>query len=510
MTLSLRSLLVAAGLVLAVLSCVEPAAGQLIGLRTVPLAAGEQFSIFPSKHLGMGGPSIALDDPLLDSFVNPAKAGGLDESQFFSAPMSYSISDNNGGARTLPVGVLIEPSPWFGGALVALQGIEEGRRFNEGLPVDPAAGDVVLPSRTGLLDRSATNKYLQGSFGRTLGEGNVAVGLSMFMADLNVTDGVSQLFRNAWAIDEHGGMQDYRLGLTARFGGERTFEAVLVHNRVNMTHEVTSVDWTLTDSAAWLWTPDVGTEVNQNKSRTWGLHVGYVQPLRETGWKVGGILTANRKDHPKIPTYDLVSVRLPERDPIPRDPGHSWAYNFGAGISYDEGPTTFGLDVVYEPASSDTWAEAEAEVLATDGTSIPAGGKTVENRFDFSNASANIGVSHVVDEVAVQFGVRLRHFDYRLAQFDRVELSRRTQTEEWIEWTPSWGFHLTLEHVQLRYTGWASSASHFPFPSFPSGVANSGPVQDEFLDTLAPPAGSLTLPASTVVTHRFAISVPIR
>ncbi len=63
-----------------------PGAGQLIGLKTVPLAAGEQFLIFPSENLGMGGASIAHDDPLSDPFSNPAKGARTTESRFFTVP----------------------------------------------------------------------------------------------------------------------------------------------------------------------------------------------------------------------------------------------------------------------------------------------------------------------------------------------------------------------------------------------------------------------------------------
>ena len=50
-----------------------PGAAQLISLKTVPVANGEQFRIFPSRNVGLGGASIALRDALLDPFVNPAK-----------------------------------------------------------------------------------------------------------------------------------------------------------------------------------------------------------------------------------------------------------------------------------------------------------------------------------------------------------------------------------------------------------------------------------------------------
>ncbi|MGB0544255.1 MAG: hypothetical protein ACPGPI_11090, partial [Longimicrobiales bacterium] len=39
---------------------------QVIGLKTVPLAAGDPFLIFPSKNLGMGAASFALQDALAD------------------------------------------------------------------------------------------------------------------------------------------------------------------------------------------------------------------------------------------------------------------------------------------------------------------------------------------------------------------------------------------------------------------------------------------------------------
>src|SRR5687767_1931626 len=47
---------------------------QTITPRTVPVQMGQQFDIFPSDRAAMGRISIAIDDPLLDPFVNPAKA----------------------------------------------------------------------------------------------------------------------------------------------------------------------------------------------------------------------------------------------------------------------------------------------------------------------------------------------------------------------------------------------------------------------------------------------------
>ena len=49
------------------------APAQLISIKTVPIAQGDQFDIFPSQNAGMGGVSIAVADTLLDPFANPAK-----------------------------------------------------------------------------------------------------------------------------------------------------------------------------------------------------------------------------------------------------------------------------------------------------------------------------------------------------------------------------------------------------------------------------------------------------
>ncbi len=486
-------------------------AGQLIGLRTVPLAAGEQFLIFPSENLGMGGASIAHEDPLSDPFSNPAKGARSTESRFFSVPTFYAVSNENGGARSMPFGLHLRSDRWFGGGLVALQDLDQGRRLANWRPPLDGPLTVTLPRNDALAVRSSTNKFAQFSFGRILGEG-WAVAASAMVADLTGTDGVEQLFANAWDIEEHGSVKDYRLGLTGTFSGGKTFEVALVRNRSRMTHDVTTVTWELTDSVNWRLTPEVDREAHLNISKTWGAHVGYVQPIEDTAWRVGGIFTVNRKDHPKIPTYDLTQVQLAERLPIPRDPGNSWAYNIGAGLSYEEGPTTFAMDVVYEPAVSDTWADDLVDVTGADGVVIPAGGHTVDNHFVFSNASTSMGLSHEIGEKwGFQLGVRMRSFSYRMEQEDHVLGLDRSLTQQWTEWTPSWGTKFDLNGMEISYVGLASSASHFPFPSFAPSRGEavlSGRILDS--DILAPPSGLLATPDETAVTHRLQLSVPIR
>ena len=44
---------------LAIAAAASPLAAQSIALKTVPIPTGEQYLIFPSRGLGMGGLSIA-------------------------------------------------------------------------------------------------------------------------------------------------------------------------------------------------------------------------------------------------------------------------------------------------------------------------------------------------------------------------------------------------------------------------------------------------------------------
>src|SRR5947199_9478640 len=83
-----------------------PASAQLISIKTVPIAQGDQFDIFPSNNFGMGGVSLALADTLLDPFINPAKGARLGSARFFIAPTVYCISLRAFGVRTLSVSVV--------------------------------------------------------------------------------------------------------------------------------------------------------------------------------------------------------------------------------------------------------------------------------------------------------------------------------------------------------------------------------------------------------------------
>ena len=457
-----------------------PGVAQLISLKTVPVANGDQFRIFPSRNVGMGGASIALRDSLLDPFINPAKGARNDGALLVSSPTFYNITNRSGAGRTFPVAITLGSDRWFGSGSLSIQQLR--------------APDFLF--RTGTLSQqSATNTYAFGMLGTRL-SGGVSVAGSVSWGGLNAVDGVDLLYPFSQSLVQFGHVLDLRLGLLSELSGDRSFEALLVHNRFDMTHEVTNFAWRW-DSL--MQTPFTETwfEENLDRTNTWGVHLGYDQPLTETGWRIGGILTGNYKSHPKIPNYEIMN--------IPRDPGDSWAYNAGLGLSRKNGAATFGMDLIYEPIWSNTWAEAEAPIPLADGGTIPVGGKTIENDFQFSNALIRMGVGREQGSFDFQLGLQARSISYRLRQVNNVERSRRTQREQWMEWTPSWGVGLKFPEFEVRYAGRVTTGVGRP------GVAGDFPVPlMEAGDIIVAPSGPLTLWDSDVFSHQFVVIMPIR
>lgn len=151
-----------------------PAHGQYIPLKTVPVAAGDQFALFPSTTRGMGGVTIAIDDPLLDPFINPGRGGRLSGGLIFTSPSFYDITGDNGSGRSLPLGGLYGRGRWFGGLALSLQEVETAdRRLGGFQPFD-------LQPAVRLSDASAGNTYAFGLLGTRLPGSDVSLGVSVF------------------------------------------------------------------------------------------------------------------------------------------------------------------------------------------------------------------------------------------------------------------------------------------------------------------------------------------
>src|SRR3954469_12500690 len=100
---------------------------QIIQVKTLPIADGDQWRLFPSANAGIGDVSIALRDSLLDPFGNPAKGSRLKahtRGLVFGSPSVYSMSKHAGGGQTLPVGGIKRFGSMFGGVAVAIQQID--------------------------------------------------------------------------------------------------------------------------------------------------------------------------------------------------------------------------------------------------------------------------------------------------------------------------------------------------------------------------------------------------
>ena len=506
-----RALIAAAA---AALCTASPAAAQLIQIKTLPIADGDQFQFFPSASLGLGGVSIALRDSLLDPFTNPAKASRLSvktKGTFFGSPTSYSVSRNAGGGRTFPLGGILRSGSNFGGLAVAIQEIDKIDDPN--VVISPVV-DLFNPDGSVLRTPSAPsrqNRFAFGTIGHVFEGAGVSVGFSALGSSLHDIDGVELLYAGSRGVRQHGGEVDLRLGLLKEWNDGRSMEAMLLHDRFNMTQDVSWADQ--------FWDPNTRTFVlreridhNLDHTNTWGLHLGYSQPFADSGWRVGGIVTTNLMSHPKLPDYQIAQVMV-----IPWDPGHSAAYDFGVGIAKSSGLTTFGVDAVFEPIKTHTWGEAPSPIV-TDTRTLPAGSKTTENFFSFSNAILRTGLGRdipidtvhgALKSIRLELGLALKSINYSLNQLDHVAESSRQQDESWMEWTRTWGFGMRFSDLELRYTGRMSTGDGRP------GIQNNGGVVLAASDAvgknfLSAPSGALSLTGVKVTTHQISVSVPIR
>ncbi|MCJ7630046.1 MAG: hypothetical protein MUO50_16855 [Longimicrobiales bacterium] len=501
----------AATLAITIVVLPASASAQLIQVKTVPVASGDQFLLFPSDNLGMGGVGLALVDTLGDPFGNPATGSRLSESFFFSSPTYYGISGRNGSGRSLPLGALFVSGDWFGGGALSLQELKGAER-NPGWPVFldmPAWSSRAWPwpdPGQDLSEASARNVYAFGMAGLRIPHLDLSVGISGSYADLGAVDGVDLLYAQSQEIDQSGHVSDLRLGVMKEWEGDRSLELLVIRNRVRMRHDVTYLN------LVWEPIPPDTFPVPQWRNRieenldhtdTWGAHLAYRRPLNPNGWKLGWSLTANRKDHPKIPNYEIQN--------IPRDPGETWAYALGLGIAKTEGPARFAVDLFLEPIRSETWADAATDTTSVLGNVIRAGEKTIENDFLFTNLQIKTGASWDYRKATFLAGLQLRSISYDLDQFDRIQVSKRTQDESWMEWTPSIGLSLKLPGIDVQWVSRVTTGTGRPGTRWTNArmdeAAGAVPLSSDFI--LAP-SGPLTLQDARVTTHQLSVVIPIR
>jgi hypothetical protein len=483
------------------------ASAQVIPIRSVPLAQGDQFLIFPTANLGMGDIAIALPDSLLDPFRNPAMGARVAAARLFSAPTVYGISRETGGGRTLPLAVLGRVGRWFGGLSGAVQQVEySGPMPTPPFPIgiDRIQTTAILQNPVALGDRSHGNAYLHASFGRVLSGSGLSAGGGVLWSRLRAVSGVDLLYPGSQGLAQSGHQLDLRLGLLKEWPGNRSLEALVLHDRYAMTDDVGYLDlfWDA-GTQQFVQVPRVEHEVD--RLTTTGVHVAYQQPLATSGWRIGWIATANFDRQPRIAPDEVVTLA--------RDQGRSAAYNLGVGFSKTDGPSTFGIDAVYEPIWSSTWAVASAPVVSASGKTIPAGGRTSENRFRFSNVVLRLGVSqdlplaNMTRGVGLQLGVAVRSMHYRLVERDHLAGTSQPFRDSWVEWSPTWGLSLRFPQLELHYRGRIANGTGRPS----TFSVLSGPLLAATPNSLLlPPGGTLGLAGVSTVTHQISLSLPLR
>lgn len=480
--------------------CILPiASGQIIPIKTVPLATGNQFSIFPSTNLASGGISVAADDRLSDPFTNPAKGYSVDGMLVLSAPQLYSVSidrsTSEGSGISLPLGILARKGNFFGGLYWARQQLSSESHSIPG--VTPALSATVA----GIPNDPENNTYTFATLGTAIPEADLAVGASAFWGELNSVEGVDLLFPRSPQVLQNGTVAEYRVSATRMMEGNQEIGVVVVRSVFKMRYDVAaSVPTGTLQSSSLQFNPEY------DQTKVWGLQLRYTRPLGGP-WRAGALLTTNWKDHPKIPNYDLMS--------IPRDPGNSTAYNLGIGLFRSQEYSFFGVDLIYEPIETETWAEAEQPIMIHYGRFFPAGMKTVENYFTFSNWIGRIGFRSGFERSAFQFGLQFHTINYDLEQFNNVLGSKRNQHEHWIEWTLSGGYGFSVGPMRLLYTVLLTAGTGQPsatspvFTGWPAGARSGVSAAFDGADFLPAPGGSLSVRKGLVWTHMVSASYEI-
>jgi len=473
---------------------------QGIHIRTVPVIAANQSEFYLSLARGMGNLSIAFDDPLGDPFINPAKASRIRGATIFSSPTRNSWSNENGrfvitpsgsskylgtSMNSIPFGGFFQMGKTYAGGLVAYQGYSSKRST-------PVAGwEFSLPS---IRNDIGSNTYMFGLFGVRFPESGVSIAGSISSANYEALDGVNLLYPGSYDIKQSGWSREYKLGIMAELSDVDQLEFVAAQNVFKARHEVTYPVLPWFDPMPVIQTR---SELNRDESKGWILHGGYKRRIDDR-WKIGAIVTVNWKEHPKIPTYDLGG--------IPRDPGTSIAYNIGIGAVRYGQRSTWGLEYIYEPITSYTWAEAGEGNSIPGSQPLPPNFRTVENFFDFSNHILRVGLHAKTkyDWLESRFGVQLHFYNYDLNQNDNIIRTSRFFSHDWLEATLSGGLNVKFSNVELMYTlqvilgnGMVGTDRTWLFDRniFAASASTN--------DFLIPPSGSLVIDKIPLLTHQI-------
>ena len=479
---------------------------QLIPIRTVPLPQGDQFLVYPSNNLGMGGVTIALADSLLDPFRNPAMGARLGQARLFGSPAIYSTSQQTGNGATLPLAAFGRVQGWFGGISLAVQQVDGSRDPQQVVALPVFNRGPFIPSGPAPDFGSHGNQYVFASLGKAMNGSGLSLGASVQWSRLHALDGSDLLFPSRQAMSESGHGLDLRVGVLKDWPGNRSFEALVLHDRFRMSSDVTYLDqfW---DPGLQQFVATPRIERALDRTVTSGLQLEYQRPLAASGWRIGWLGNVNLVSQPRISQNEIVT--------LPRDEGHATAADVGMGFSKIRGPATFAIDLLYEPIWSTTWGVAQTSTVTATGDTLAPGDRTVTNRFRFSNLVLRLGVNREVPlaqlekTVGLQVGLALRSVSYRLTQNDRVAVTQQTMRSSWVEWSPTWGLSLRFPEFELRYRGRVTNGMGRPGQNFnvPIGVIAQTDLAPGNIITV--PDQTLHLMGVSTITHQVSLSLPL-
>ncbi len=454
--------------------------GQLVPIKTVPLMATEQFAQTPTLSAGMANLRLAREDSLRDPFLNPARGALLNGRYAITGANLSRVEDALGGFFSIPITFLYSDGKRFGGLHVSAQQLRADRYT----PIPDFSASILPPNRR---RKNVQNGFASGYWGRRLSDRDVLAG-SLSLALLSGLSGQEYLF--SVPIDRLAGRSISTTLGWLRKSGSSELDAVLVYRDISLKTEL----------GRGYWPAESDNSTERELTRTLGLFLAGRRQVAE-GLRAGLSLTANRTWHPKIINYTLMN--------IPRDPGDTSAFELGAGLMFTGGGgwSKSGIEILFRPALSRTWAEAERDLTRDDGSILRKGERTVDNRFRIASWVLRLGLEDRKPPFTVQIGLEARLFRYRLEQENHITGRIRSQRETWMEWKPSFSLQYDFPAVRVSYVFGAVFGSGIPGVELVGTTAFTAYSDAGYLIA---PSGRLTLRNAVVLIHRLQITRPLR
>ncbi|MFC1481976.1 hypothetical protein ACFL6E_07005 [Candidatus Neomarinimicrobiota bacterium] len=473
---------------------------QTIDVKTMPLISTSQFNLAPAYNGGLGGISIALDDPLADGFVNPARLSAVENNLFFGGPYRDSWSQaDRGWWSTEQQGSMVQGS--YGGfilhhspksmglkiSIMAASSMEQLRhRSHVRQYWNPETGEPNGPMQT-----SVMNWPMSAGVAAFYPQRNISIGFGIDRVNLRGIDGLALFYPGAVELRQNGALTNYRLGLSWIQPRDGRLDILLFHKNYHLNQH-----------AVYEWDPDIH---NKDGERSWLAQVKGKLPS-EDPVRLAVELTGQYKWHPKIPDYPSPEIR------IPRDPGNTKAVRFGLGISNHQGKRlTTAIDWAMEVIDSKTWGDTTAPVVVSDTKTIKAGDPLFSNDYFITSATIKLGAEYVLNsQIRIQGGWAAKQFslDYYHEDFVTGEQITATPQDWWIERNLTAGLVADFGQLEAIYQFSRHTGTGMPYANttwwgwrfggvFDMATASAG-------DILVPPTG-LDFDKTPVVLHRLTL-----